>query len=112
MLNRQRLVVYSQFFLIRHVGDRPMELSTKFTQQAGVTVPIIGGAMYPCSNPELVAAVSRAGGLGIVQPVSLVFVHKHEFRAGLRRIKELAGGKPIGLNLLIEKSSKIYLERN
>jgi nitronate monooxygenase len=89
-----------------------MDLTTAFTKHAGVTVPLIGGAMYPCSNPELVAAVSRAGGLGIVQPVSLVFVHKHQFRDGLRKIKQLAGGKPIGLNLLIEKSSKLYLERN
>jgi len=68
--------------------------------------------MYPCSNPELVAAVSKAGGIGIVQPVSLVYVHKHEFRAGLRLIRELSGSAPIGVNLLIERSSKIYLERN
>ena len=87
-------------------------LETAFTRHVGIDVPIIGGAMYPCSNPELVGAVSRAGGIGIVQPVSLTYVHGHEYRAGLRRIKELAGGKPIGVNLLIEKSSKIYLERN
>jgi nitronate monooxygenase len=68
--------------------------------------------MYPCSNPELVGAVSRAGGIGIVQPVSLTNVHGHHYREGLRQIKKLAGGKPIGVNLLIEKSSKTYLERN
>jgi nitronate monooxygenase len=85
---------------------------TAFTRHAGVQYPIIGGAMYPCSNPELVAAVSRAGGLGIVQPVSLVYAHKHEYRTGLRRIKDLAGGRPIGVNLLVEASSKVYLERN
>ena len=56
-------------------------METAFTRAAGVEVPLIGGAMYPCSNPELVAAVSAAGGLGIVQPVSLTFVHKHEFRS-------------------------------
>lgn len=89
-----------------------MNLTTTFTKQAGITVPIIGGAMYPCSNPELVAAVSRAGGLGIIQPVSLVFVNKISFRDGVRQIKQLADNKPVGLNLLIEKSSKLYLERN
>lgn len=88
------------------------QLTTALTKHAGIEVPIIGGAMYPCSNPELVAAVSMAGGIGIAQPVSLVYVHKHEFRVGLRKIQELAGGKPVGLNLLIEKSSEIYLERN
>jgi nitronate monooxygenase len=87
-------------------------LTTSLTQLLGIETPIIGGAMYPCSNPELVGAVSRAGGIGIVQPISLTYVHGHDFRAGLRLIKELAGGKPIGLNLLIEKSSKTYLERN
>ena len=75
-----------------------------------ISLPIIGGAMYPCSNPELVAAVSEAGGIGIVQPLSLTYVHGHEFRAGLRYIRTLTD-KPIGVNLLVEKSSQKYLER-
>jgi nitronate monooxygenase len=66
--------------------------------------------MYPCSNPELVAAVSEAGGLGIVQPISLTFVHGHDFREGLRLIRRLTS-KPIGMNALIEQSSKTYRER-
>jgi len=66
--------------------------------------------MYPCSNPELVAAISEAGGLGVVQPLSLTYVHGHEFRAGLRYIRSLTS-KPIGMNLLIEKSSQKYLDR-
>ena len=81
------------------------------TQHLGIEHPIICGAMYPCSNPELVAAVSEAGGVGVVQPISLTFVHKHQFREGLRYIRTLTQ-KPIGLNLLIEKSSKKYLEKN
>jgi nitronate monooxygenase len=68
------------------------------------------GAMYPCSNPELVAAVSEAGGIGIVQPISLTYVHGHEFREGLRLIRRLTS-KPIGMNALIEQSSKSYRER-
>lgn len=84
--------------------------STAFTRQAGVEVPIICGAMYPCSNPELVAAVSDAGGLGIVQPMSLTYVHGHDFREGLRFIKRLTS-RPIGMNALIEASSKTYHER-
>ncbi|HET7132315.1 MAG TPA: nitronate monooxygenase [Gammaproteobacteria bacterium] len=83
---------------------------TAFTRQAGVEVPLICGPMYPCSNPELVAAVSEAGGLGMVQPISLTYVHGYEFRAGLRYIRTLTG-KPIGFNALIEASSKAYLER-
>jgi nitronate monooxygenase len=85
-------------------------IDTPLTRHARVEVPLICGPMYPCSNPELVAAVSEAGGLGIVQPVSLTFVHKYEFRAGLRHIRSLTG-KPIGMNALIEKSSKAYMDR-
>ena len=76
----------------------------------GIEVPLICGAMYPCSNPELVAAVSEAGGIGIVQPLSLSYVHGHEFRAGLQYIRRLTS-KPIGVNLIIEQSSKQYLQR-
>jgi nitronate monooxygenase len=83
---------------------------TKFTEQAGVEYPIICGAMYPCSNPELVAAVSEAGGLGIVQPISLVYVHGHDLREGLRYIRKLTS-KPYGLNIIVEKSSQIYEDR-
>ncbi|MGE0452718.1 MAG: NAD(P)H-dependent flavin oxidoreductase [Vicinamibacteria bacterium] len=83
----------------------------RFLAQAGIEVPVICGAMYPCSNPELVAAVSAAGGIGIVQPISLTYVHGHDFRAGLRLIKRLAGGRPFGMNALIEASSRTYHQR-
>jgi nitronate monooxygenase len=66
--------------------------------------------MYPCSNPELVAAVSAAGGIGVVQPVSLTYVFGHDYREGLRFIRELTNC-PIGVNALIERSSKRYHER-
>lgn len=72
-----------------------------------IETSIIGGPMYPCSNPELVAAVSNAGGIGIVQPLTLTYVNGYEFRAGLHYIKSLTQ-KPIGFNALIEKSSKRY----
>lgn len=85
-------------------------LDTSLTRDAGIEVPLICGAMYPCSNPELVAAVSDAGGIGIVQPISLTYVHGHEFREGLRFIRRLTP-KPIGMNALIEASSRRYHER-
>jgi len=85
-------------------------METAFTRHAGVEVPLICGPMYPCSNPELVAAVSEAGGLGVVQPVSLTFVYGHEFRQGLRMIRRQTS-RPIGMNALIEKSSQRYHER-
>ncbi|MGE0353614.1 MAG: NAD(P)H-dependent flavin oxidoreductase [Gemmatimonadales bacterium] len=81
-----------------------------FLDHAHIRVPLICGAMYPCSNPELVAAVSEAGGIGIVQPISLTYVHGYDFREGLRYIRRLTG-KPVGMNALIEQSSKTYRER-
>jgi nitronate monooxygenase len=89
----------------------PVErIDTALTRHAGIDVPLICGAMYPCSNPELVAAVSDAGGIGIVQPISLTYVHGHEYREGLRVIRSLTA-KPVGFNALIEQSSRSYHER-
>ena len=85
-------------------------MQTEFTRTLGIDVPLICGAMYPCSNPELVAAVSEAGGIGIIQPLSLTYVHGYDFRDGLRYIRSLTS-KPVGVNLIIEKSSKKYLQR-
>ena len=85
-------------------------METAFTRHTGVAVPLICGPMYPCSNPELVAAVSEAGGLGVIQPISLTYVHGHDYRAGLRYLRSLTA-KPIGFNALIEASSKLYFER-
>jgi len=85
-------------------------LETPLTRHAGIEVPLVCGAMYPCSNVELVAAVSDAGAIGIAQPATLTFVHGLEWRDGLRRIRALTG-KPIGMNALIEKSSRRYLDR-
>lgn len=85
-------------------------LDTPLTRSLGIEVPLLCGAMYPCSNPELVAAVSEAGGMGIVQPLSLTYVHGYDFREGLRLIRRLTT-KPIGMNVLIEQSSQAYLER-
>jgi len=82
-----------------------------FLRLSGAEVPLICGAMYPCSNPELVGAAAAAGAMAIVQPLSLVYVHGRELRAGLREIKGLAGGRPFGFNAIIEKSVKAYETR-
>ncbi len=81
-----------------------------FLKHAGIEVPLLCGAMYPCSNPELVAAVSAAGGMGIIQPLSLVFVHGHTFPEGLAAIRRTTA-KPIGLNVIVEKSVAAYERR-
>jgi len=85
-------------------------LGTPLTRQLGIEVPLICGAMYPCSNAELIAAVSAAGAIGVVQPLSMIYVYRQDLRDGLRLIRRITD-KPIGMNVLIERSSKFYLER-
>tara|TARA_S200000501_G_scaffold249246_1_gene233486 strand:- start:920 stop:1906 length:987 start_codon:yes stop_codon:yes gene_type:complete len=92
-------------------------LKTTLTEDAGIEYPIICGAMYPCSNPELVAAASDGGGIAIVQPVSATMVHGYDepntmegLRLAINRIRTLTD-KPIGFNALIEKGSERYLNR-
>ena len=94
-----------------------MGKQTRLTEHAGVEHPIICGAMYPCSNPELVAAAAEGGGMAIIQPVSITMVHGFNdpdtiegLRVGIRLIRELTD-KPIGFNALIEKGSEKYFER-
>ncbi len=85
-------------------------LDTPLTRDAGIDVPLICGPMYPCSNVELVAAASLAGGLGVVQPVTLTYVFGLDFREGLRAIRSITN-RPIGMNALIEASSETYRKR-
>ncbi len=84
--------------------------NNRLIEHTGVQFPIICGAMYPCSNPELVAAASNGGGMSILQPVSLTFVHGYELREGIKYIRSMTD-KPIGFNALIEKGSKKYIDR-
>jgi nitronate monooxygenase len=87
-----------------------MNLKTALTEKLGIQVPILCGAMYPCSNPELIASASQAGAMGIIQPLSMVYVYKHSFRDGVRKIRALTT-KPFGMNCLVEKSTNIYEKR-
>ncbi len=92
------------------MSETPTDRRGQFLAHAGIEVPLLCGAMYPCSNPELVAAVSAAGGMGIVQPLSMIYVHGHDLREGLRAIHRLTD-KPIGFNAIVEQSSKVYEDR-
>lgn len=98
--------------MLHDVADdaRSSLIDTPFTRQVGIEIPLICGAMYPCSNPELVAAVSAAGGIGIVQPISMIYVHGHDLRDGLRLIRKQTD-RPIGFNAIVEKSSRVYERR-
>jgi len=70
--------------------------STAITEMLGIRYPIIQGGMAWVARAELAAAVSNAGGLGIVG--SITFNSGEELRTEIRRTKELTD-KPFGVNI-------------
>ena len=69
---------------------------TKITEMLGIRYPIIGGAMMWITNPEFTAAISNAGGLGIL--ASAMYNNKEEFADAIDRIHKLTD-KPFAVNL-------------
>lgn len=75
---------------------REPALKTRVTDLFGIEYPIIQGAMAWVSFAPLVAAVSNAGGLGIIG--STIF-DVDRMRAEIKLVRELTD-KPFGVNLL------------
>jgi len=71
-------------------------MKTRITELLGIEHPIIQGAMSWVSFPPLVAAVSNAGGLGIL---GAAFMSPRELRQNIRKIKGLTD-KPFGVNFM------------
>ncbi len=71
-------------------------LKTKITEKFGIRHPIVGGAMMWISTAEYVAAMSEAGGLGIL--ASANYKSKDAFAEAVGRMKELTE-KPFGINI-------------
>ena len=73
-------------------------MKTTLCHMLGIEYPIIAAPMGPdLTGPELVAAVSNAGGLGILQAQ---FSAPPLFREEIHRIRALTD-KPFGVNLLL-----------
>ena len=69
----------------------------KLTELLGIEYPIFCGAMGGVSRPELVGAVSEAGGMGILATAGS---KPERVRADIRQIRELTD-KPFGANVAI-----------
>ena len=69
---------------------------TRVTEKLNIKYPIIMGAMQWLSRAELVAAVSNAGGLGIM--ASAQYSSKKELQDEIRKTKSLTD-KPFGVNI-------------
>ena len=70
--------------------------TTRITEDFGIEHPIIQGGMMWVSQPELVAAVSNAGGLGIL--TALTFETAEGLADAIARTRALTD-KPFGVNL-------------
>ena len=73
-------------------------MKTNLCHMLGIEYPIIAAPMGPdLTGPDLVAAVSNAGGLGILQAQ---FCSPPVFRQEIRRVRALTA-RPFGVNLLL-----------
>jgi len=71
-------------------------LKTKITDLFNIKYPIIGGTMMWISKDEFVAAMSNAGGLGII--ASANYKSKDEFAEAIEKMKKITD-KPYGINI-------------
>jgi nitronate monooxygenase len=74
-------------------------LRTSLCDLLGVEYPILQSGMGGVAGPELVAEVSRAGGLGILAALRL---SADQVRTGIRRVRELTD-RPFGVNLWLHR---------
>ncbi len=71
-------------------------IETRITKLLGIKYPVIQGAMNYISLPPLAAAVSNAGGLGIL---CLMALTPEEARGSIREVKRLTE-KPFAVNIV------------
>lgn len=72
-------------------------MKTTLTEILGIKYPIIQGGMAWVADANLAAAVSEAGGLGLIAAGSM---DKELLRAEIRKAKAMTG-KPFGVNIML-----------
>ncbi|NVM31865.1 MAG: nitronate monooxygenase [Candidatus Helarchaeota archaeon] len=77
-----------------------MNWTTRITEMVGCKYPIMLGAFAGFDNTRLTAAVSKAGGFGILTASS--FKSDDAFRNALLEIKKITKN-PFGINFSIDK---------
>lgn len=79
-----------------------MKIETAFTKMMNIQYPIIGAPMFLVSNPDMVVAISEAGGIGTIP--SLNFRPAEKFAEAIKEIKSRTK-KPVGVNIIVNKSN-------
>merc|ERR1712014_362825 len=77
-------------------------LKTKLTEALGIKHPVIQGGMHYVGYAEMAAAVSNAGGLGVITALTVAQPPKGKeaLRDEIRKCKKLTD-KPFGVNLTL-----------
>jgi len=86
-------------------------MTTRVTEALGIEKPVLQGGMAWVSEAHLAAAVSNAGGLGIISAMNAPGEY---LRAQIRTCRELTE-KPFGVNIMlmsphVEECAKVVLE--
>ena len=77
-------------------------LRTPFSELFELEAPILQAAIWPATSPELVAAVSDAGGLGSIGAVNL---SADDVRARIERVRELTD-RPFAVNHVVPRLTR------
>ena len=81
-----------------------MQFQTLLTKKLNIDIPIMLAGMAAVSGPELVAAVSNAGGIGTLGAIGM---SPDVLRDCIKRTKHLLHeGKPMGVDLLLPQVGK------
>lgn len=83
---------------VTNVAESRVRLKTRFTELVGIDYPIVQGGMMWVGRAELAAAVSNAGGLGIL--TALTQPTPDDLRREIERCRAMTD-KPFGVNLTI-----------
>lgn len=81
-----------------------MPIKTRFTEVVGVEVPVVQGGMHHVGFAEMAAAVSNAGGLGIITSITIFQKYPKDpvggLRAEIKKCRTLTD-KPFGVNVTL-----------
>ncbi|PFH60585.1 hypothetical protein XA68_10686 [Ophiocordyceps unilateralis] len=75
-----------------------MAITTELTRRLGIRVPVVQGGMMHVGTADLAAAVSNAGGLGII--TALIFPSPAALRDEIRRCRSLTSN-PFAVNMTL-----------
>ncbi|MBR1551937.1 MAG: nitronate monooxygenase [Muribaculaceae bacterium] len=83
-------------------------MKTRITELFGIEMPVIAGGMVWCSGWRLAAAVSRAGGLGLIGAGSMT---AEVLREHIVKCRQAVGELPFGVNMpLMKPDAAILME--